>query len=157
MSHALTEQVWIGVGLGLFICLCIGAGMIGAFYTSGVDDYSNTEDYWEGSFAVFASLIISILGAALLRVSKMKEKWAIKLSKAMSSKVEKSTNRRNAFKLWCEKYVMFILPFITVLREGLEAIVFIAGVTFSSPASSVPLPVVVGLIAGAFVGYLLYK
>lgn len=52
---------------------------------------------------------------------------------------------------------MFILPFITVLREGLEAVVFIAGVSFSSPASAVPLPVVIGLLAGFAVGYLLYK
>ena len=52
---------------------------------------------------------------------------------------------------------MFILPFITVLREGLEAIVFIAGVTFSSPASSVPLPVVTGLAGGSLVGYVIYR
>ena len=131
--------------------------LIAAFYTTGVDDYSNTEDYWEGSFAIFASLVISILGAGLLRVSKMKEKWAVKLSKAMESKKEHHLTRKGALKLWCEKYVMFLLPFVTVLREGLEAIVFVAGVTFSSPASSVPLPVVIGLIAGAAVGYLLYK
>lgn len=132
--------------------------MIGAFYGFGVDDYSNTEDYWEGSFAIFASIIITILGAGLLRVSKMKEKWAVKLGKVMDKRDKPhKLNKRRAFKLWCEKYVMFLLPFVTVLREGLEAIVFIAGVTFSSPASSVPLPVVIGLIAGAVVGYLLYK
>jgi high-affinity iron transporter len=150
-------QVWWGVGIGLAVCLAIGAGMIGAFYGTGVDDYSNTEDYWEGAFAIFASIIIAILGAALLRVSKMKEKWAGKLAKAMQSHVEKDHEKKGKFKRWAEKYVMFILPLITVLREGLEAIVFIAGVTFSSPASSVPLPVVVGLVAGGAVGYLLYK
>ncbi|KAG0650478.1 High affinity iron permease ftrA [Hyphodiscus hymeniophilus] len=153
----LCKQVWLGVGLGLLICLIIGAGMIGAFYGTGVDDYSNTEDYWEGSFAIFASLVIGVLGAALLRVSKMKEKWAVKLEKAMASHVEKDAGRKGRFKRWAEKYVMFILPFVTVLREGLEAIVFIAGVTFSSPASSVPLPVIVGLVAGAAAGYILYK
>lgn len=132
--------------------------MIGAFYGFGVDDYSNTEDYWEGSFAIFASIIISILGAGLLRVSKMKEKWAVKLAKSIEKRDKtQMLDKRSAFKLWCEKYVMFLLPFVTVLREGLEAIVFVAGVTFSSPASSVPLPVVIGLIAGAAVGYLLYK
>ena len=130
--------------------------MIGAFYGSGVDDYSNTEDYWEGSFAIFASLVIAVLGAALLRVSKMKEKWAVKLEKAMSSRIEKD-HQKGRFKRWAEKYVMFVLPFVTVLREGLEAIVFIAGVTFSSPASSVPIPVIVGLISGTLVGYILYK
>jgi high-affinity iron transporter len=154
---AISAQVWIGVALGLFICLAIGAGMIGAFYGSGVDDYSNTEDYWEGSFAIFASIVIAILGAALLRVSKMKEKWAVKLAKAMESKIEKSHGRKGAFKRWAEKYVMFVLPFVTVLREGLEAIVFIAGVTFSSPASSVPIPVITGLLAGLVAGYILYK
>jgi high-affinity iron transporter len=131
--------------------------MIAAFYKIGVDDYSNTECYWEGSFAIFASLVISILGAALLRVSKMKEKWAVKLSKALDSRIEKSRGKRGAFKLWVEKYIMFTLPLVTVLREGLEAIVFIAGVTFSSPASAVPLPVIVGVIAGGIIGYILYK
>ena len=52
---------------------------------------------------------------------------------------------------------MFVLPFITALREGLEAIVFVAGVMFSAPASAVPLPVVVGLAAGFIVGYVLYR
>jgi high-affinity iron transporter len=123
----------------------------------GKDKWNNTEYYWEGSFAVFAALIISILGAALLRVSKMQEKWRVKLAKALEEQPATARGRRGAFKRWCEKYCMFILPFITVLREGLEAVVFIAGVSFSSPASAVPLPVVIGLIAGAFVGFLLYK
>jgi high-affinity iron transporter len=60
-------------------------------------------------------------------------------------------------KRWMERYAMFALPFITVLREGIEAVVFIAGVTFSAPATAVPLAVVVGLAAGAVVGFALYK
>ena len=52
---------------------------------------------------------------------------------------------------------MFVVPFITILREGLEAVIFIAGVSFSAPASAVPLPVVMGLIAGTFVGCSVYK
>lgn len=137
--------------------MIIGGGLIGAFYGLGKDKWAGTEYDWEGSFAVFASLVISILGAALLRVSKMQEKWRVKLAKALEEKPVTTGGRRGAFKRWCEKYAMFILPFITVLREGLEAVVFIAGVSFSSPASAVPLPVVIGLIAGGFVGFLLYK
>lgn len=87
----------------------------------------------------------------------MQEKWRVKLAKALETKPVTTGGRKGAFKRWCEKYAMFMLPFITVLREGLEAIVFIAGVSFSSPASAVPLPVVIGLIAGFAVGYLLYK
>lgn len=143
--------------MGLLICLIVGGGLIGAFYGLGKDRWTTTEYYWEGSFAVFAALVISILGAALLRVSKMQEKWRVKLAAAMEAKIESSGSRRGAFKRWAEKYSMFMLPFITVLREGLEAVVFVAGVSFSAPAASIPLPVVIGLIAGAVVGYFIYK
>ena len=123
----------------------------------GKDKWANTEYYWEGSFAIAASLIISFMGAALLRVAKMQEKWRVKLAKAIENKTVSTGGRKGALKRWAERYAMFMLPFITVLREGLEAIVFIAGVSFSSPASAVPLPVVVGLIAGATVSYIIYK
>jgi len=36
-------------------------------------------------------------------------------------------------------------------------VVFVAGVSFSSPASSVPLPVFIGLLAGCCVGYFIFK
>jgi high-affinity iron transporter len=52
---------------------------------------------------------------------------------------------------------MFMLPFITVLREDLEAVVFFAGVSYSALATAVPLPVFCGLAAGAAVGYFIYK
>ena len=55
------------------------------------------------------------------------------------------------------KYAMFILPFITVLREGLEAVVFLGGVSLSEPASSFPLAVFCGVACGAVIGYFIYK
>lgn len=130
--------------------------MIGAFYTLGKNNWDTTEYYWEGSFAILASVIITIIGGALLRVSRMQEKWRVKLSLAMQAKVE-TGGSKGTFKRFCEKYAMFMLPFITVLREGLEAVVFVAGVSFSAPATAVPLPVFVGLAAGSAVGYLIYK
>jgi high-affinity iron transporter len=139
------------------LCLIIGGGLIGAFYGLGKDKWAVTEYYWEGSFAIFAALVITIMGATLLRVSKMQDKWRVKLAKSLENKPVNVDGRKGALKRWAEKYAMFMLPFITVLREGLEAVVFIAGVSFSAPASAVPLPVVVGLIAGAAAGYFIYK
>ncbi|RDL38449.1 uncharacterized protein BP5553_02789 [Venustampulla echinocandica] len=153
----LVRQVWYGTAIGVLICMIIGAALIGTFYRFGRDSWASTEYYWEGSFALVAALVISVLGAALLRVAKMQEKWRVKLAKALEEKPATTDGKKGAFKRWCEKYAMFMLPFITVLREGLEAIVFVAGVSFSSPAASVPLPVVMGLLAGFAVGYLLYK
>lgn len=144
--------------LGLVICLAVGAGMIGAFYGLGTDKWSSTENIWEGVFSIIAVIVITIMGAALLRISKLQEKWRVKLAKALESKDHHyGTQFSRRFKTWCEKYAMFILPFVTVLREGLEAIVFVGGVSLGAPAQSIPLPTVVGLIAGTLVGYLVYK
>jgi len=132
--------------------------MIGAFYAFGKDHFAGTEDIWEGAFGLLASIIISLMGAALLRVSKLQDKWRVKLAQALEKKDrEMKGSAGSRFKQWCEKYAMFLLPFITVLREGLEAVVFIGGVGLSLPATSFPLAVVCGLGAGAFVGYLIYR
>lgn len=154
----LRKQVWAGIGCGLILCLAIGGGMIGGFYTLHKDTFSITEDIWEGTFSLIATVIISVVGAALLRVSKLQDKWRVKLAKALEKqKVKQKASAGSRFKLWCEKYAMFLLPFITVLREGLEAVVFIGGVGLSLPASSFPLAVVCGLGAGCAVGYLIYR
>lgn len=55
------------------------------------------------------------------------------------------------------KWALFLLPFITVLREGLEAVIFVAGVSISQPASATPIAVIVGLLAGFLVGWLIYR
>lgn len=137
--------------------MIIGGGIIGAFYSFGQNKWAATEYYWEGAFALFAAVIITVIGAALLRVSRMQEKWRVKLALAMETKAETGGSKKGSFKRFCEKYAMFMLPFITVLREGLEAVVFVAGVTFSAPATAVPLPIFCGLAAGAVVGYGIYK
>ncbi|KAI8634434.1 iron permease FTR1 family protein [Xylariaceae sp. FL1651] len=154
---ALVRQVWLGVGLGFFLCLVIAGGLIGAFYTLGRDAWAANEYNYEGAFSLFAAVIISFVGVALLRIGKMQEKWRVKLAKALEAPVNVSEPRSGWFKRFAEKYAMFVLPFITVLREGIEAIVFIAGVSFSAPVTAVPLPVVVGLAVGGIVGYILYR
>ncbi|CAK7209553.1 high-affinity iron permease [Sporothrix curviconia] len=127
----LVRQVWTGTLTGLLLCICIASIIIAIFYTVGTDHWAASEENYEGAFALVASLIISVVGAALLRIGRMQQKWRVKLATALRRRGEH--------------------------REGIEAIVFVAGVSFSAPARSVPLPVIVGLLAGIAVGYLLYK
>ncbi|KAM7183077.1 high-affinity iron transporter [Rhypophila sp. PSN 637] len=158
LHKKLVRQVWFGTALGLIICLIIGGSLIGVFYTVGSNKWDATELDYEGAFCLIASVIITVVGFALLRIGKMQEKWRVKLAAAMESPVR--TGRFSfggTMKRFFEKYAMFMLPFVTVLREGIEAIVFVAGVTFSAPATAVPLPVVVGLAVGGLVGWILYK
>jgi len=160
-------QVWAGVAAGLLIVLIIGGAFIGVYYGLGTDIFGETEDIWEGTFSIIASVIITIMGAALLRISKLQDKWRLKLAKAMEARDASDTLIKTKFmrrrivqgkiKHWCEKYSMFLLPFITVLREGLEAVIFIGGVGLSVPATAFPLAVVCGLACGIAIGYLIYR
>lgn len=146
----------MGTAVGFSLCL-IGSGVIiGIFYLLGTDAWADHEYYYEAVFSIISSVIITIMGGALLRIGNMQEKWQAKLAKAIESPVQAS-GKRAWFVNMFEKYAMFVLPFITVLREGIEGIVFVAGVSFSAPVSAVPLPVVFGLFFGALVGYGMYK
>ncbi|KAK6462700.1 iron permease FTR1 family-domain-containing protein [Scheffersomyces coipomensis] len=151
----LLRQVWLGAILGVVLCLILGAAFIGAFYSLGNDIWANSEDLWEGIFCIIATVLITFMGLAMLRINKMKEKWRIKLAKALT---KTPANKKDRFKIGylTKKYAMFILPFITTLREGLEAVVFVGGVGLNSPASAFPIPVICGIIAGISVGAILY-
>ncbi|KAF8425317.1 plasma membrane iron permease [Tirmania nivea] len=151
----LVRQVWIGTAAGVLLCLIIGGGIIGAFYHLRKDLWGGTEDLYEGIFGLIAAIIITVIGATILRISKMREKWMAKLSVAFDSSPQ--TMNTSRISMWSKKYAMFLLPFITVLREGLECVIFVGGVSFAAPASAFPLPVVTGLVSGSAIGWLIYK
>lgn len=52
---------------------------------------------------------------------------------------------------------LFMIPLITTLREGLEGVVFIGGVSLGLPATSIPLPAIVGLFVGLLIGFLIFR
>lgn len=138
--------------------MVISAVIITLFYTVGKDSWGMRENYYEGAFALLASLIITVMGAALLRIGKMQQKWRLKLARALENPISSTTTTtRGWLARSLEKYAMFILPFVTVLREGVEAVVFVAGVSFQAPPSAVPLPVIAGIATGSLVGWVLYK
>ncbi|KAL3456105.1 iron permease FTR1/Fip1/EfeU [Aspergillus heterothallicus] len=152
----LVRQVWAGSIIGFLICLIIGGTFIGVFYGLGHDIWSNAEKLWEGIFYLIATVIITIMGLAMLRINKTKEEWRVKIAKAL---VEKNKNQKKSKLLgdWARRYAMFILPFVTVMREGLETVVFVGGVSLGYPATAFPLPVFTGMVTGIACGYLIYR
>lgn len=149
-------QVWIGAGLGLLICLAIGGAFIGVFYSLGKDIWAASEDLWEGIFSVIATIMITFMGLAMLRINKMKEKWRLKIAQAILDTDETSKSKYNLNRFF-KKYALALLPFITTLREGVEAIVFIGGVSLGTPATAFPLAVFCGLLCGLGIGYGIYR
>lgn len=161
-------QIWIGGLLGVTCCLIIGSIILAIFYIIGKDFWSVTEHYWEGTFSILASIIISVMGIKISRVSKMQDKWKNKLSTLINQSNyignimrQPSDNSELSGKVsnFSEKYAMFILPFVTTLREGMEAIVFIGGIGINENTSiwAIFNSLVTALSLGLLIGGLLYR
>ena len=151
------NQVWLGTAVGMVTVIILGIIVMAGVYGLESESLAGAEDIWEGLFSLGASIIITIMGAVLLRVSKLQDKWRIKLSQALSPSSTQKGPFLERFKYLSEKYALFVLPFITILREGFEAVLFIAGVGLGISPASIPLPATTGLLTGAFIGYLIYK
>ncbi|CDH55156.1 plasma membrane iron permease [Lichtheimia corymbifera JMRC:FSU:9682] len=155
----LRNQVWIGGAVALLVCLCIGAAFIAVWYTVLSDIWGSSEAIWEGVFSLIATIMITMMGLAMLKTERMQEKWKIKLAKAMEAGGGVSANgkKRSVWKVRMQRYSFFLLPFFTVLREGLEAVVFIGGVSLNVQAKSIPIAAIMGILCGVLVGVIIYR
>ena len=78
------------------------------------------------------------MGVAFLKMDRARIKWRVKLASAFEKshghaiahrRVEDGTLTGDDKKEGSGgKWALFMLPFVTVLREGLEAVVFVGGV-----------------------------
>ncbi|GAA5914293.1 hypothetical protein JCM5296_007236 [Sporobolomyces johnsonii] len=172
-------QIWAGALVGLLIALCIGAAFIAVFFTTLDDLWSKSEEIWEGApayrrlilmrrslihsapsagaFSLIACLIIFLMGLTMLRIDRSKLKWKAKLAGAFNNKVDiDALTAKDKREAKSSKWTLFLLPLVTVLREGLEAVVFVGGVSLGQSAKAIPLAAIVGVITGLFIGYLIY-
>ncbi|GCE98846.1 fts3-like protein [Zygosaccharomyces mellis] len=151
-------QIVSGGALGLLICMLIGGAFIVVFYHIGADLWGASEHIYEGILSIFASVIISAMGLFFLRIGKLREKFRIKLASIIYS--DRSMFLRahsNKSVNFSEKYAFFILPFITSLREGLEAVVFVGGVGIDQPLSSIPLSMISACSISGVFGFFFFK
>ncbi|KAG8216480.1 iron permease FTR1 [Butyriboletus roseoflavus] len=110
----------------------------------------NNPDTFSGIFELIASLMIFVMGVTMLKMENARTKWRITLQNAFNS-------QRHGRGANTSKWVLFLLPMITVLREGLEAVVFVSGVALAQPATSIPIAVIVGIISGIACGLFVYR
>ncbi|WVW83216.1 hypothetical protein I302_105234 [Kwoniella bestiolae CBS 10118] len=157
-------QIWSGAILGGTVAMAIGAIFLYVFYTYTHDLWQDAENLWEGGFCALASILILVMSLAFLRLPHAQVKWRLKLLSAYHSHSEsdpehthphrhgnrhKRANKATA--------ILFGLPFITVLREGLEGIVFLGGIGLSEKGSAVAGGGLGGLIVGGLIAYLLFS
>lgn len=153
-SRRLKFSIWAGGILGIVVCCIVGAIILLLFYVVGSDLWSITEHYWEGFFSILASVIISVMGIKILRVTKMQKKWKQKLGMAMGDlqlRVPHAAGKK--------KNAIFFLPFVTTLREGLEAIVFVGGIGINEDTTVVSIinAALSAIAIGTAVGVAMYR
>ncbi|KAF9134346.1 hypothetical protein BGW39_007363 [Mortierella sp. 14UC] len=159
LRKRLSRQVWAGTWLGLVISLAIGAGFIVVWNLYATNLWAASEGIWVGCFSFIAVLMITVMGLAMLRTNQMQAKWKAKLFKALDEDNHQQIANKGAgrFGYQSRKYALFLLPLVTVLREGLEAVVFIGGVTFNEEFEAMPLAIVAGVVSGWLVGWAIYR
>ncbi|KZP14643.1 Ftr1 protein [Athelia psychrophila] len=150
LIRKLRVQIFLGTGVGLLIALGVGAAFIAVWFTQASNLWSKSEEIWEGTFELVAAIMIFVMGITMLKMDRAKAVWRIKLTRAFEGKqhIDKATRSG--------KWVLFILPMVTVLREGMEAVIFVGGVSLGQPAESIPIAAIVGLICGFVCGFVIY-
>ena len=68
------------------------------------------------------------MGLTMLRIDRSKVVWRHKLESAFDKKPLAGASEKEIKEGKGGKWTLFLLPLITVLREGLEAVVFVGGV-----------------------------
>ncbi|KII91246.1 hypothetical protein PLICRDRAFT_105468 [Plicaturopsis crispa FD-325 SS-3] len=149
LIRKLRIQIFAGSAIGLLIALAIGAAFIAVWFTQASNLWAKSEELWEGIFELIASLMIFVMGITMLKMDRAKARWRVKLERAFGGEHVDGRTQSG-------RWVLFVLPLITVLREGMEAVIFVGGVALGEPATSIPIAAIVGLVCGLICGFLIY-
>ncbi|KAI6045260.1 iron permease FTR1 [Pisolithus marmoratus] len=143
-------QILFGSAVGLILAIALGGTFIAVWFTLATNLWTKAEQLWEGIFQLIAALMIFVMGVTMLKMDRAKATWHAKLTQAFSGE---SVDRRTKSGKW----VLFVLPMVTVLREGMEGVIFVSGVAIGQPASSIPIAAITGIICGLVCGILIYQ
>ncbi|GAA6025990.1 hypothetical protein JCM11491_000591 [Sporobolomyces phaffii] len=149
-------MVWAGSLTGLAITICIGAAFIAVFFTQLQDLWAKSEDLYEGIFCLVAAILIFFMSLGMLKIDRSQIKWKHKFAAAFSKdeSIEVTEHERKQGRRG--KWGLFILPMVTILREGLEAVTFVGGVSLGQSAKSIPLAAIMGILVGFIIGFIIY-
>ncbi|MCK4844751.1 MAG: FTR1 family protein [Candidatus Heimdallarchaeota archaeon] len=108
-KRKLSRDIWIGTIVGILVS--IGAAFAFNYLLGGFDQY---EKYIEG----FSMVIVAILLTWMIV-------WMQQTSKNIKSKLESRINQSIKNE---QRFGLMFLAFITVLREGIETVLFLTGI-----------------------------
>ncbi|BBN07502.1 high-affinity iron transporter [Marchantia polymorpha subsp. ruderalis] len=149
----LQKQVWMGVVVGVALSMAAAAIFLSLYYTVAKNAWDKTEMLWEGILSLIAVVLITLMALSMIRVDTWRAKWEKKLTKVTIDTVEQYGQLQSTR----SKYALFLIPFTIVIREGVEAVIFLGGIGLEGSGTAYPLAAITGAICGCAIGYFLYK
>jgi high-affinity iron transporter len=143
----LKKWVWLGAGAGLIISFIFGLIFVLLFYVANTKFLSaQASDIFKGVVSWIAAMMVAYVAFALLKFYNLERKWRHKLKDA----VDRQAHIKN------HRWSMFLLAGSATLREGIESVLFLTGVTAGSSVKSVVIPGIIGILLGALLGVIVY-
>ncbi|KAJ3085468.1 high-affinity iron permease [Quaeritorhiza haematococci] len=155
LLRSVKRQVWIGTAVGLAISVLIGIAFTVVFYVLKQDVFGPYAPIFEGSLMSLAVIMLTWLAFSMIRITAMQDKWERKISRAAEEKNLEGGIEQGG-KGMGQRWGFMILTFTVVIREGLESVIFIAGVGQGDPKALI-IPGLLGIFLGILIGYLLYR
>ena len=118
----LFRRIWLGAITGFIICFVIAVIYLVIWYIALRNLWEETEELWEAVFCIITAALTTVTALAMLTTEQLEEKWKLKLADTLE-------NSTGGFLVKVQRRSFFILPMVTVMREGLEAIMFTSGVS----------------------------
>ncbi|KAH7387650.1 hypothetical protein KP509_16G034600 [Ceratopteris richardii] len=156
--RTMKRKAWAGVVSGVALSLAAAAIFLSLYYTVAKKAWEKSEPLWEGVLGLIAVVLITLMAFSMIRVDTWREKWERKLTKVTVDAVnEQEVNPEHEVGRQRSKWALFLIPFTVVVREGVEAVIFLGGIGLEGSGTAYPLPAVIGGACGVIVGYVLYK
>lgn len=133
------RDIWIGAILGIIVSVIGAVGfqqLLGGFT-------GTTEKLFEGVMMVTAALLLSFMIIWMFRSSKT-------LKYDLEKKVEAAVRQD-------KKYALVTLSFIIIVREGIETVLFLTGISSTEDAATVFLSGSIGIFVAIVLSVLFFK
>jgi high-affinity iron transporter len=133
--------VWLGTGAALVVSLIAGVGL----YALGVALEGTAEQLFEGAAMLMAAGVLTWM------IFWMQRQGGV-IRQQLEQGVRRVAGESGRGHIWA----LFSLAFLAVVREGIELALFLAAASFSTTAGATVVGALIGLMAAAVVGWLLF-
>lgn len=138
-NFRLKRDVWIGT-----IVAVAASGLVALLFENFTNGFEgDTEKLFEG--------IVMLLAASILTSMIL---WMFRNAKDIRMGLEE---KAQAAISGTKKYAIFSLAFVAVFREGIETVLFLAGVTSNEPSSAILFSGTIGIIVSVILAVLAFK